>query len=398
MSRRVPVPPVVLRYYGGVDRFIAATPGLFWNGPSDHISLHPDLHRRLHTTGQQPPYPPPPSPGARSATKGSGHQYQQHLGAVARVQQRYLPGVGGNTIKSPGHQQQQQLGAIAGVQQRYLPAHGVGPGGQLQQKKQSKKQLKKQRKKQQQQQQQPLSPAAAAAERKAQAERIKAEATAWMQRVALYLTPAVPPEKPPCISQQNIRKHVPIPRCLLDHYGSARAVMQSLTHLGLYWNGPLDNTPHVRIHHAQHVELRAAALAAGQLPPAPAAAAAAGAGGWVAPAGMPAQVAAQAHGWLHWLAQRVPLTDPPQWVPRKLLYQEMPIPQPVVSHFKGSGSFLTSFPGLKQHTGSLALQADLHRALLAEAATADEGADARQQGDQQQGGQQRTSSSMDLAP
>jgi hypothetical protein len=194
-----------------------------------------------------------------------------------------------------------------------------------------------------------------------------------MQQLALYIVPAGPQDEPPYISFKALKKQVPFPASLMDHYGSAQAVMQSLAPLGLYGTGPL-----VRIHHTQHVELRAAALAAGQLPPGtvPAAAAAAAAGtgssggGWVAPAGTPEPVAAEARGWLHWLAQRVPLTDPPQQVSCKLLRQEMQIPEPVKMHFKGSIGFLQSVPGLQQHAGILALQPELHRALLAAAGPA----------------------------
>jgi hypothetical protein len=347
VSRLVPIPPVVLRYYGNVDRFTAATPGLFWNGPGNYISLHPALHQQLRATAApQPPHLPLPGAGALPNTGPVGqyqHQYQQQqLGFIPGVRQPYLPatGAGGNSSKGPALQYPQQLAPAAGHQdnQQLAPATGVGgnsskaPAGQQQQQQEQQKLSKRQRKKQQKQQQllrqqQPLS--ASAAERKAQAERMEAEATAWMQRLALYLTPAVPPAEPPSIAHTTINKFVPIPQCLLDHFGSARAVMQSLTHLGLYWKGPLESTPHVRIHHAQHVELRAAGLAAGLLPPGPVPAPVAG-DGWAAPADMPGQLAAEARGWLHWLAQRLPLTDTPQSVSCQLLRQEMPIPQPVL--------------------------------------------------------------------
>jgi hypothetical protein len=79
---------------------------------------------------------------------------------------------------------------------------------------------------------------------------------------------------------------------------------------------------------------------------------------------MPETVVAQARGWLYSLAQRVPLTDPPTWVSRKQLYEEMLLPLAVLGHFNTPDSFFATVPGLRQRAGSLALQPELHRALL----------------------------------
>jgi hypothetical protein len=95
----------------------------------------------------------------------------------------------------------------------------------------------------------------------------------------------------------------------------------------------------------------------------------------VAPAGTPEPVAAEAREWLHRLAQRLPLTDPPTptllWhMPRRLQREELPIPQAVIAHFGTPDGFLQSVPGLQQHAGFLVLQSELHTALLAAAAAA----------------------------
>jgi hypothetical protein len=66
---------------------------------------------------------------------------------------------------------------------------------------------------------------------------MEAEATTWMQRLALHVTPAGPQAEPPSISYTSIKQHLPIQRCLLDHHGSAWAFFQSLAHLGLIWYG-----------------------------------------------------------------------------------------------------------------------------------------------------------------
>jgi hypothetical protein len=64
----------------------------------------------------------------------------------------------------------------------------------------------------------------------------------------------------------------------------------------------------------------------------------------VAPAGTPETVAAEARGWLHWLSQRVPLTDPPQRVSRKLLCDEKLLPLAVLGYFKSPDGFFAAVP------------------------------------------------------
>lgn len=86
---------------------------------------------------------------------------------------------------------------------------------------------------------------------------VQATVRSWMQRVALLLSPTIPPA---CISLTELQRHEPIPQRVIDHHGGVKPTIQeTLQPLGLCWMG-LDN--HVSIKRAEHLRLREAAEAA----------------------------------------------------------------------------------------------------------------------------------------
>jgi hypothetical protein len=47
MSKLNPVPPEIVQHYGSVERFSAASPELYWNGPNQKFSLQRVVHKQL---------------------------------------------------------------------------------------------------------------------------------------------------------------------------------------------------------------------------------------------------------------------------------------------------------------------------------------------------------------
>jgi hypothetical protein len=78
LKHELPVPPVVVDYYGSFTQFIKATPGLRWEYPGHAVGLNPAFHRVLRQ-------PEAPAAGATAASADRWLPARQVQTTQARV-------------------------------------------------------------------------------------------------------------------------------------------------------------------------------------------------------------------------------------------------------------------------------------------------------------------------
>jgi len=306
----LPIPRCVTQHYHGVPNFINKTPGLVWVGKSS-VTLEQSYHKELMLL-------------AAATEAGYDSMLQEH-----------------QLLQNHHHQQEQE--------QQYWEAEEAeeeaGVAGELDQE-----------------------------------GYIQSQVDAWLQQLALLLQPTYPAAD--SISLGRLRHELPIPECVVSHYGSPTAFVKATEGLVLVGKNMVSLLPQ------HHKDLRQAARASAthsstlqqrQQQ-------------WEEDADDPHQrysyeqpaageageqweedVQAQADAWLTKLALLLPQKTPPRTIALEDLRHQLPIPPCVIKHYGTVTKFVSATHGLQWDPASpvhIGLKPAVHRQLRAAAAAA----------------------------
>jgi hypothetical protein len=195
--------------------------------------------------------------------------------------------------------------------------------------------------------------AAAAAEKEERAA-VRVATERWLQELAQLLPLQLLPVS---IFMGELRQELPIPACMVQHYGSASSCVRELPELIVHEQGGLFT---VSLHPEAHKRLRTRALSGGS--------------GFQRQQQMDA-VGPATEAWLQDLAQLLPLQLPPASVTMGELRRELPIPACLVKHYGSACRCVKELPELFIADGRegvliVSLHPEAHKRLRARAAAA----------------------------